>query len=125
MAFGTALAFFTLFAGSALALMLGDNQFAKDFHWAAPWLWRLSAIPATVCLASARWFRNLFVSQESVTQEATKQEIRDSTVIGDVRMAGRDYHETNLHHDPLASSVVSKQHLGSVFWTSESCSRAE
>jgi len=95
MAFATALALFTLFVGSALALMLSDNQFAQDFHWAVPWLCVLAGISASVCLASARWFGNLFLSSKLITEEATKQTIHNSAIGGDVRMAGRDYHEAH------------------------------
>jgi hypothetical protein len=97
MAFATFLTLTLFCAGSALALLLSDNQWAKDHASLIPVSWTLTTTFAAFALASARWFRKLFVSQERVNQGAIRQEIRDSPVGGDVRIAGRDYNETHIH----------------------------
>ena len=108
MAFSTLLALSLFCAGGALTLLLADNQWAKDHAWLLPTLWGAAGFFALAAIMSARWFRKLFVSQEAVNQEASKQEIHDSPVSGDVRMAGRDYNETHIHADPLLQARLAE-----------------
>src|ERR1039458_1754203 len=104
-AFATFLALCLFCVGSALSLVLSDNQWARAHSWLVPWLWGFGLLFAALALASARWFRRLFISQEAINQEATKQEVHKSRVGRDLRMAGRDYHEVHIHEAPVSDAV--------------------
>jgi len=105
MAFSTFLALCLFCAASALALVLADNQWAKENAWLVPLLWGLSAIFAACTLAAARWFRRLFAAQEVPSHKAKETHGAHSPAmavgsLGDIAGAnvniGGVQHVTNL-----------------------------
>jgi hypothetical protein len=101
MAFSTLLTLGLFFAATALAMVFTDPKWVRDHAWLLPMFWWLAA--TFLLTAITPWFRKLLASRKSTNQEAAKQEISNSTVGRDVRMAGRDYHETHIHEPAVAT----------------------
>jgi hypothetical protein len=97
-------------ATAVLAMLLADNQWARDHQWLVPVLWVGCVIALFSMLFHARWFRRLFGSQEPSTQEAFTQNIQDSRVSGDVRMVGEvggHYIESlHIHDNPTPAGEL-------------------
>jgi hypothetical protein len=73
MAFTTFMALALFCAGSAITMLWGENQSAKSHPWLIPTLGALTGIFAAMALASARWFRGLFTSQEKIADKTIEQ----------------------------------------------------
>ena len=112
MAFATFLALSLSCAGGALTLVTADNVWAKEHAWLIPYLWVATSIFLACALASARWFRGLFVSQEAFSARAIEQETHGAhspaTAVGSLGdvgpganvKVGPDIHHHHYHGPP-------------------------
>ncbi len=76
-------------------MLWGDNQWAKNHTWIIPTLWALTGIFIMIALASARWFRALFASQETINGKTIEQNI-----------AGANSSATSIRDIGAGASVV-------------------
>jgi hypothetical protein len=116
---GILFSFSGVFASGALAMLLADNQWAREHQWLIPVLWSLSGACFIGAILCTKRIRSVFMPREETKREAISLTVRDHGSVPGIgsmgSIAGKaTVYIGSIYNAPNAAPIVPERSTPSV-----------